>query len=83
MQRDHYLPLKVIGEHLDAIDRGLEPPPIESVVPTVPKVALAADGLPSPESFRAHERPAALAQASCSRSPRSPRSCSTSSSSTA
>ncbi|WP_205472346.1 MerR family transcriptional regulator [Nocardioides sp. SYSU D00038] len=52
MQRDHYLPLKVIGEHLDAIDRGLEPPPIESVVPTVPKVALAPDGLPSAESFR-------------------------------
>ena len=52
MQRDHYLPLKVIGEHLDAIDRGLEPPPIESVVPTVPKVTLAADGLPSAESFR-------------------------------
>ena len=50
-QRDHYLPLKVIGEHLDAIDRGLEPPPIEAVVPTVPKVALAADGLPSAESF--------------------------------
>ena len=52
MQRDHYLPLRVIGEHLDAIDRGLEPPPIEPVVPTVPKVALAADGLPSAESFR-------------------------------
>jgi DNA-binding transcriptional MerR regulator len=51
MQRDHYLPLKVIGEHLDAIDRGLEPPPIDAVVPTVPQVALAADGLPSPESF--------------------------------
>jgi DNA-binding transcriptional MerR regulator len=51
MQRDHYLPLRVIGEHLDAIDRGLEPPPIESVVPTVPRVALAADGLPSAESF--------------------------------
>jgi DNA-binding transcriptional MerR regulator len=51
MQRDHYLPLKVIGEHLDAIDRGLEPPPIEAVVPTVPKVALAADGLPSSQSF--------------------------------
>jgi DNA-binding transcriptional MerR regulator len=51
MQRDHYLPLKVIGEHLDAIDRGMEPPPIEAVVPTVPKVALAADGLPSAESF--------------------------------
>ena len=53
MQRDHYLPLKVIGEHLDAIDRGLEPPPIESVVPTVPTVALAADGLPSAASFGA------------------------------
>lgn len=52
MQRDHYLPLRVIGEHLDAIDRGLEPPPLDSVVPTVPKVALSADGLPSPESFR-------------------------------
>ena len=52
MQRDHYLPHKVIGEHLDAIDRGLEPPAIDGVVPTVPKVALASDGLPSPESFR-------------------------------
>jgi DNA-binding transcriptional MerR regulator len=51
MQRDHYLPLKVIGEHLDAIDRGLEPPPLEPVVPTVPQVALAADGLPSAASF--------------------------------
>jgi DNA-binding transcriptional MerR regulator len=51
MQRDHYMPLKVIREHLDAIDRGLEPPPIEPVVPTVPQVALAADGMPSAESF--------------------------------
>jgi DNA-binding transcriptional MerR regulator len=51
MQRDHYLPLRVIGEHLDAIDRGLEPPPIEPVVPTVPTVSLAPDGLPSAESF--------------------------------
>jgi DNA-binding transcriptional MerR regulator len=52
MQRDHYLPLRVIGEHLEAIDRGLEPPPIEPVVPTVPTVTLASDGLPSAESFR-------------------------------
>jgi DNA-binding transcriptional MerR regulator len=51
MQRDHYLPLRVIGEHLDAIDRGLDPPPIEPVVPTVPTVALSADGMPSPDSF--------------------------------
>ncbi|MFZ2502160.1 MAG: MerR family transcriptional regulator [Nocardioides sp.] len=52
VQRDHYLPLKVIGEHLDALDRGLEPPPIESVMPTVPAVALSVDGVPSAESFR-------------------------------
>lgn len=56
MQRDHYLPLKVIGEHLDAIDRGLEPPPLDPVVPTVPTVALAADGMPSPESFGRRDR---------------------------
>lgn len=52
MKRDHYLPLDVIREHLDAIDRGLEPPQIDPVVPTVPKVALAADGLPAAESFQ-------------------------------
>src|SRR5688572_33407870 len=46
MQRDHYLPLKVIGQHLDAIDRGLEPQPIDSVVPTVAMACLQADGLP-------------------------------------
>jgi DNA-binding transcriptional MerR regulator len=51
MKRDHYLPLDVIREHLDAIDRGLEPPQIEPVVPTVPRVAMNADGLPAPESF--------------------------------
>ncbi len=54
MQSEHYLPLKVIGEHLDAIDRGLEPPAIESVVPQVPRMALASDGLPTAESFRTH-----------------------------
>ena len=51
MQRDHYLPLKVIAEHLDALDRGLEPPPIEPVVPVVPQVALSTDGTPSAASF--------------------------------
>jgi DNA-binding transcriptional MerR regulator len=56
MQRDHYLPHKVIREHLDAIDRGLEPPPLDPVVPTVPAVARGADGLPSPESFRRSDR---------------------------
>jgi len=28
VQRDHYLPLRVIREHLDAIDRGREPAPL-------------------------------------------------------
>lgn len=34
-QREHYLPLKVIKEHLDAIDRGLNPPALTGG-PTVP-----------------------------------------------
>jgi DNA-binding transcriptional MerR regulator len=34
-QREHYLPLKVIKEHLDAIDRGLEPPSLNGS-PRVP-----------------------------------------------
>ena len=39
-QREHYLPLKVIKEHLDALDRGLEPPP-GSGSPSIPGSALA------------------------------------------
>jgi len=34
-QREHYLPLKVIREHLDALDRGLEPPAV-SGSPSIP-----------------------------------------------
>jgi len=52
LQRDHHQPLARIAEILDAIDRGLEPPPLVDLTPTVPDVALSADGLPSPESFR-------------------------------
>lgn len=52
-QREHYLPLKVIKEHLDAIDRGLEPPEINGSGPQVPRVVLAGDGFPTPESFTA------------------------------
>ena len=37
-QRDHYLPLRVIKEHLDAIDRGLEPPATPLAPPRVPRV---------------------------------------------
>ncbi len=50
-QREHYLPLKVIKEHLDAIDRGLEPPEVTGAGPQVPRVVLAGDGYPSPDSF--------------------------------
>ena len=32
-QRDHYLPLKVIKDQLDAIDRGLEPGDPEARLP--------------------------------------------------
>ena len=50
-QRDHYLPLRVIKEHLDAIDRGLEPPALNGAGPRVPRALVAAEGLPGPESF--------------------------------
>ena len=55
LQRDHHQPHKRIAEILDAIDRGLEPPPLVSLTPSVPEVALSADGMPSPESFRRHD----------------------------
>ena len=50
-QRDHYLPLRVIKEHLDAIDRGLEPPASGGSGPKVPRALVAAEGLPGPEAF--------------------------------
>jgi DNA-binding transcriptional MerR regulator len=49
-QRDHYLPLRVIKEHLDAIDRGLEPP-TPTGGPKVPRALVAAEGLPGPDAF--------------------------------
>ncbi len=50
-QRDHYLPLRVIKEHLDAIDRGLEPPALGTGGPKVPRALVAAEGLPDASSF--------------------------------
>ena len=38
-QRDRYLPLKVIREELDALDRGLEPTPVGTRVPRTLSVA--------------------------------------------
>jgi DNA-binding transcriptional MerR regulator len=51
-QRDHYLPLRVIKEHLDAIDRGLEPPTQGGSGPKVPRALVAAEGMPGPDAFR-------------------------------
>ena len=48
-QREHYLPLRVIKEHLDALDRGLEPP-AASGSPSVP-VGLLANPAPGVESL--------------------------------
>lgn len=50
MQREHYLPLKVIREHLDAMDRGLEPPSPNGG-PTVPAGVLG-DGSAAAELLR-------------------------------
>jgi len=49
-QRDHYLPLRVIKDQLDAIDRGLVPPG-PGGVPRVPHLAIA-DNAPTAEHFR-------------------------------
>jgi DNA-binding transcriptional MerR regulator len=48
-QREHYLPLKVIKEHLEALDRGLEPPS-GSGAPTIPG-ALMANPAPGVEAL--------------------------------
>jgi DNA-binding transcriptional MerR regulator len=53
-QRDNYLPLRVIKEQLDAIDRGLEAPPRAggSAAARGPRaVGAAGSGLPGPEAF--------------------------------
>ncbi|MDQ6851754.1 MAG: MerR family transcriptional regulator [Actinomycetota bacterium] len=52
-QRDHYLPLKVIKEQLEAIDRGLVAPG-GAASPRVPHVAIAEmqDNAPTAEHFR-------------------------------
>jgi DNA-binding transcriptional MerR regulator len=50
-QRDHYLPLRVIKQHLEALDRGLEPPAPGGTGPRVPRALVAADGLPGADSF--------------------------------
>ncbi len=50
-QRDHYLPLRVIKEHLEALDRGLEPADHARSGPRVPPALTSAEGMPGPEAF--------------------------------
>jgi DNA-binding transcriptional MerR regulator len=50
-QRDHYLPLRVIKDHLDALDRGLEPPAVPGERPQVPSSAGRPDWMPGPRSL--------------------------------
>jgi DNA-binding transcriptional MerR regulator len=52
VQRDHYLPLRVIREHLDALDRGLEPPALPGGPPRVPRL-VGDTAMAGPERFEA------------------------------
>jgi DNA-binding transcriptional MerR regulator len=54
-QRDRYLPLRVIKDHLDALDRGLEPPEIAGGSARVP-VAIVTPDSPEAEEFAADRR---------------------------
>lgn len=54
MQRDHYLPLKVIREHLDAIDRGLKPAPLTGEE-AAPRALVATDTYPAVEDLAADD----------------------------
>jgi DNA-binding transcriptional MerR regulator len=44
-QRDHYLPLRVIKEHLDAVDRGLDPPPLGHRTARAPRGLVATESV--------------------------------------
>ena len=50
-QRDQYLPLKVIRDHLEAMDRGLEPPAAPGATPRVPVSVVRGGGYPDAEEF--------------------------------
>lgn len=48
LQRDQYMPLRVIKERLDALDRGLEPDEVNKVSP---RALVSVDSLPSAQDF--------------------------------
>lgn len=53
-QRDQYLPLRVIKENLDALDRGLEPTPNGVAVPRTTLGLATIDGELAPSAFGEH-----------------------------
>lgn len=62
LQRDRFMPLKAIGEYFDAVDRGLEPPPIPGGMPRAPRPVV--DGsVPGSEHFAAETQETRLHRA--------------------
>ena len=45
MQRDHFLPLRVIKEHIDALNRGLEPATVGDTAPKPPRALISTETL--------------------------------------
>lgn len=56
-QRDHYYPLKVIREHIDAMERGLEPPAAAGEAPRAPRAIRAVADVPEAAQFAASPAP--------------------------
>jgi DNA-binding transcriptional MerR regulator len=61
-QRDSYYPLKRIREELAAMDRGLTPDDADAK-PLPPRIVLADDGYPAPETFAKESRSMRLSRA--------------------
>lgn len=62
MQRDQFYPLRKIREHLDAMDRGLEPPDVPGGNPRAPRAVQDA-GVPGPDRFAPSRRELRLSRA--------------------
>jgi DNA-binding transcriptional MerR regulator len=62
LQRDRFMPLKAIGEYFDAVDRGLDPPPIPGGMPRAPRPVVDSSG-PGVEQFAAEGRETRLRRA--------------------
>ncbi len=61
MQRERYLPLKVIREHLDAVDRGLTPPPLDAT-DAAPRAFVVAEDHPVADDLAPDAQPLQLSR---------------------